>query len=116
MPRRPRIERVRELCLALPETAEKEAWGHPTFRVREKMFAACGEDAATVTFKADPDEREALLADETRFFYPAYVGSKGWVGMNLTGTVDWDEVRELLTTSWTIIAPKRVAKAFLDGV
>jgi predicted DNA-binding protein (MmcQ/YjbR family) len=116
MPRRARIDRLREICLSLPETTEKEAWGHPTFRVREKMFAACGDDAATFTFKADPDEREALLADEERFFFPAYVGSKGWVGMNLTGKVDWGEVGELVTTSWTLIAPKRVAKAFLYGV
>jgi predicted DNA-binding protein (MmcQ/YjbR family) len=105
-----RIARLRAICLGLPETMEKETWGHPTFRVRDKMFAACGDDAATFTFKADPDERVPLLGDD-RFFVPAYVGSKGWLGMRLDGEVDWVEVAELVETSWTLIAPKRVSAA-----
>jgi predicted DNA-binding protein (MmcQ/YjbR family) len=105
-----RLRRLREIALALPETTEVEAWGHPTFRVRNKMFATCGNDAGNVNFKADPDEREGLLGDEERFFVPAYAGRFGWVGLRLEGVVDWDEVTELVTTSFCLVAPKRVAR------
>ena len=103
--------RFRKLALSLPETYEKEAWGHPTFRVgRDKMFASMAEDGSSATVKADPEERPALLADPDRYFLPAYVGSKGWVGINLASTrTDWDEVAELVRTSFVLIAPKRIA-------
>jgi predicted DNA-binding protein (MmcQ/YjbR family) len=102
----------RALCLALPETYEKETWGHPTFRVgNDKMFASMATDGSTATLKADPDERPALLADGDRYFLPAYVGSKGWVGLQLTHPgVDWDEVAELVRTSYVLIAPKRLSR------
>ncbi|MEY2570014.1 MAG: hypothetical protein QOE63_364, partial [Acidimicrobiaceae bacterium] len=83
------------------------------FRVRKKIFAMCDDDATAVSMKADPEERVALLEDETRFFLPHYVGSKGWVGVVLTGKVDWDEVRELVTTSYCLIAPKTLARQVL---
>jgi predicted DNA-binding protein (MmcQ/YjbR family) len=111
----------RRLCLELPETAEKEAWGHPTFRVgavgaaAAKMFASMAVDGSTATLKADPDERPALLADEERYFLPPYVGSKGWVGLHLAHpSTDWDEVAELVRTSYVLVAPKRLSKQ-LDG-
>jgi hypothetical protein len=109
-----RLERLRAIALALPEATELETWGHPTFRVRDKMFASCGNDAATCTFKADPAEREGLLADEERFFFPAYVGRFGWVGMHLEGA-DWDEVAELIATSFCLIGPKRLSRSVLES-
>ena len=108
-------DRFRAVCLALPSTYEREAWGHPTFRVGKdptapgKMFASMHPEGLTATLKADPEERPALLADEARFFYPDYVGSKGWVGIHL-GKADWDEVAELVRTSFVLIAPKTIAK------
>ena len=60
-----RIDRVRRLCLALPEAFELEAWDHPTFRVgsgRGKMFCVAAGDGSSISLKADPAEREALLA------------------------------------------------------
>jgi predicted DNA-binding protein (MmcQ/YjbR family) len=108
------IARVRKLCLALPEAVEVEAWGHPTFRVgsgRGKMFCIASEDGSAIRMKADPLEREALLAQGEPFYFPPYVGTKGWVGMRLQkrGT-DWEEVAELIATSYCLIAPKRLAK------
>jgi predicted DNA-binding protein (MmcQ/YjbR family) len=104
--------RFRSIVLALPETYEKETWGHPTFRVgRDKMFASMAEDGSTATMKADPDERPALLADTERYFLPAYVGGKGWVGINLSHPrTDWDEVAELVRTSYVLIAPKKLSR------
>jgi predicted DNA-binding protein (MmcQ/YjbR family) len=109
---------VRRICSALPEATEVETWGHPTFRVRNKMFAAMGNDDSddvSVTFKADPDERQVLLAIGDPWFVPPYVGSKGWLGARLGDQVDADELAELLTTSWRLIAPKRLVAAFDAG-
>ena len=108
------LERVRTLCLALPETFELEAWGRPTFRLgngRGKMFCSAASDGTSITVKADPLEREALLAEEgERYYLPPYVGGKGWVGIRLDrpGT-PWDEVGELIATSYCLIAPRRLA-------
>ncbi len=104
-----RLDRFRKLCLALPEAEEQETWGHPTFRVREKIFASSADSAATVGFKADPEELEALLGDD-RFERAAYVGRFGWVTMTLSGRVDWTEIDELVRTSYQLIAPKKLAR------
>jgi predicted DNA-binding protein (MmcQ/YjbR family) len=108
------IDRVRTLCLKLPEALERETWEHPTFRVgggRGKIFCTARPDGASITLKADPVERDALLAEGDRFFVPPYVGDKGWVGVRLDrpGT-DWEEIAELIATSYCLIAPKRLAE------
>jgi predicted DNA-binding protein (MmcQ/YjbR family) len=108
------IERVRALCLTLPETFERETWDHPTFRVgggRGKIFCTAAPDGSTITLKADPVEREALLDDGDPYFIPAYVGDKGWLGIGLDDVAtDWEEVAELIATSYCLIAPKRLAQ------
>ena len=107
------LDRIRAICLALPEAFEVEAWEHPTFRVgsgRGKMFCIAGEDGATVRLKADPLEREALLSQGEPFYFPPYVGDKGWLGIQ-TGEarVSWEEIAELIATSYCLVAPKRLA-------
>jgi predicted DNA-binding protein (MmcQ/YjbR family) len=89
-----------------------ETWGHPTFRVgggRGKMFCTAAEDGSTITMKADPLEREALLAQGDPFYFPPYVGAKGWVGVNLGRGSDWEEVAELIATGYCLVAPKKLA-------
>ena len=113
---RSRLDRLRAICLSLPEAAEERTWDSPNWRVRKKIFAMCHDDASEVSMKAEPEERRALLeSDPDRFFLPRYVGSKGWVGVVLTGSVDWDEVRELVTTSYCLIAPKTLARQAAPG-
>jgi predicted DNA-binding protein (MmcQ/YjbR family) len=106
-----RLERVRALCLALPEAVERETWERPTFRVggKGKIFCMAAPDGSSATMKADPEEREALLEQGDPFFFPPYVGGKGWVGVRLDRPIDWDEVAELIATSYCLIAPKRLA-------
>lgn len=111
---RSRLDRLRAICLALPEAGEERTWDSPNWRVRKKIFAMADDSATSVSMKADPEERVALLEDEARFYLPHYVGSKGWVGMYLTGKVDWDEVRELVMTSYCLIAPKTLARQVID--
>ena len=108
---------MRKLCLALPEAFEIEAWEHPTFRVgrgRGKMFCIAAADGSSVTVKSDPIEREALLAQGDPFYLPAYVGTKGWLGVQLGDLTDWEEVAELIATSYCLIAPKRLAGRVTD--
>jgi predicted DNA-binding protein (MmcQ/YjbR family) len=97
------IERVRGLCLALPEAFELETWDHPTFRVgsrRGKIFCTAAPDGSTITLKADPIEGQALLAQGDLFYVPPYVGGKGWVGLRSDHPrTDWKEVAELIATS-----------------
>ena len=107
------IAKLREICLAFPEAVEKETWGHPTFRVNDKMFVACSiddEPKPSMTAKAPPGEQKLLLESGDHFFYPAYVGSKGWVGVKLSKSTDWDEIREVVDDSYRLIAPKRLVK------
>jgi predicted DNA-binding protein (MmcQ/YjbR family) len=111
MPEQP-IERLRAICLALPEATEKEAWGDPTFRVRDKIFAMekRGDGRISVWCKAPPGSQLVLIgADSDRFFVPPNVGHKGWVGMRLDRRPDWDEVALLIRRSYRLIAPKRLA-------
>ena len=108
------IERLRALCLALPETFELETWGHPTFRVgagRGKMFCTAATDGSSTTLKADPGELEPLLAQGDPFYVPPYVGARGWVGIRADDPrTDWEEIAELITTSYCLIAPKRLSQ------
>lgn len=110
----PYLAELREACLRFPEAVEVEAWGRPTFRAGSKMFAVFeGNDAHpyAVIFKADPDERTALLGDR-RFYVPAYYGPSGWLSLDFTAAdVDWDEVGELLDASYRQVALKRMLRA-----
>ena len=106
------VARLRAICLALPEATEKEAWGDPTFRVRDKIFAMprFGDGRVSVWLKAPPGAQEILVgADPELFFRPPYVGHKGWVGMRLDREPDWQEVRALVERSYSMTAPRRLA-------
>ena len=111
----PGAEEFRTVALSLPEATEKETWGHPTFRARDKMFASMAEDGSTGTVKATKQEQAALLAAAPdTFFVPAYVGQHGWVGINLP-LVDPGELQDLIVEAWRLTAPKRVVKAYDDA-
>ena len=104
--------RLRKICIALPEAAEKEAWGDPTFRVKDKIFAMekRGDGRVSVWIKAPPESQGVLIgADPETFFRPPYVGHKGWVGMRLDAKPDWKEVKALLQRSYCLTAPKKLA-------
>ena len=102
------LKSMRRICLALPDTVETDTWGSPHFRVGDKIFSGCGEKNGDVTcgFKLEMDHA-AVIVDDPRFSKAPYVGHKGWVTMDLSGTVDWNLVRELVLESYRLIAPKR---------
>ena len=109
------LGRLRKICLALPEAEEIETWGHPTFRVRKKIFVGCGagdDGVAQMTCKAPPGEQRALVAsDPERFFVPAYVGYRGWIGVRLDVDVDWGEIDGVVRDAFCMVAPKTVVAA-----
>ena len=110
------LTRLRKLCLALPEAHEVEAWGEPTFRVRNKMFAMYaaagnhhGDGRESVWIKATPPNQSLMVQSAPKkFFVPPYVGPSGWIGVYLDKNPDWDEVRDLLRDAYRLVAPKRL--------
>jgi predicted DNA-binding protein (MmcQ/YjbR family) len=108
------IERLRAICLRLPEAVEKPFGGHtaPAFRVRDKLFVMTSEDGTSMTMKAPPGVQPILVgSDPERFFVPKYVGPKGWIGvrLDLRRAPDWDELAEMVIESYCLTAPKRLA-------
>jgi predicted DNA-binding protein (MmcQ/YjbR family) len=104
------IAKLRRICLALPGATEKEAWGDPTFRVRDKIFAMhkIGDGRASLWCKAPAGAQEMLVgAAPERFYVPPYVGHKGWIGVRLDGEVNWAEVAHLVETSHEMTAPRK---------
>ena len=111
-----RLARLSEICLALPEATREYNGQHATFRVRTRTFAYYlddhnGDGIVAAVFKAPWGENDALAeAHPDRFYKPAYIGPRGWLGLRLdTGTVDWTEVAEFVAQSYLLVAPKRLA-------
>lgn len=117
-----RLTRLTKICLALPEATREVVGRHAGFYVRKKTFAYFlddhhGDGIVGISCKVLPGDNTALIAaDPRRFYMPAYVGSKGWVGLRLdTGKIDWEEVEELVTHSYRLVAPKRLAASVKLG-
>jgi hypothetical protein len=114
------VDRVRKLCLALPETTERLSHGEPTWFVRDKktfvMFADHHHDDRVALWCAAPPGAQETLADAhpDRFFRPPYVGHRGWLGVYLDGHVDWDELADIVEDAYRVIAPKTLV-AQLDA-
>lgn len=111
------IDRLRAICLALPEATEVEAWGEPTFRVNGKLFAMHaspsnhhGGGRESVWIYATHVEQDLVLrARPDRYFKPPYVGPSGWIGAWLDRSPPWGEITELLRGGWRQRAPKKLA-------
>jgi hypothetical protein len=107
------VERVRRICLALPETTEKLSHGEPTFFVRKKVFAMCSinhhnDGHIAVTVPAAIGVQEALIKQSPKKFYrPPYVGVRGWVGIELPRVSD-KELAAHLKEAWKLIAPEKL--------
>lgn len=104
------LQRLREIALALPEATEELTWETSiNFRVRKKIFCFPSE-GGSITVKADREELPALL-DDPRCRPAPYLARGGWIVLEFdTPKMDWVEVRELIVTSYCLIAPKSLAK------
>jgi hypothetical protein len=119
------VERVRALCLALPEVtvrvdysrtrSRSTAW---SFDIRRRSFCLLvavegrtGEPVPRLVLRADPGEREALLSMGHPFFAPQ--AGRDRIGVLLTDNTDWEEIRQLVIDSYRVLAPKKLT-ALLD--
>ena len=109
----PTADDLRDVALSLPDSEERLTWGsHPTFRVRDKIFAILSEDGLSASIKATLAEQAALIAtDPETFGVASHVGRYGWVTVRLAG-VDSDHLHELLVEAWRLTAPKRQVRTF----
>jgi predicted DNA-binding protein (MmcQ/YjbR family) len=106
------LKRLRQICLALPETGEGVSFGHPWFRVRGKGFAIFEEygEEPVLVVKVGKEMLDVFLQD-LRFTKAPYVGQHGWVCLKLGKSPDWEEVAELVRGSYEKIAPRRNLRA-----
>lgn len=119
----PILERLRAICMALPEANEQLFGGHthPTFRVRDRIFVMYMNDhhddgRVALWCKAPPGAQQVLVgARPERFFVPPYLGHRGWVGAHLDQAVDWEEMAGLVVDSYCLTAPKRLAARLTAG-
>lgn len=119
------VARVAAICLALPETHEQDAWIGVRWRIRQRTFAhlahvdpsggsvfglaaRLGRPADVITFRSSGAELEALVHTGLPFYKPDW--SPSVVGMVVDGDTDWSEVTELLTDSYCLMAPKKLAR------
>jgi len=111
-------DRIRTLCLALPEATEETMKRGPTYRAGGRIFAwdRPWQGAASVWLKVPAGVQSVLIgADPKRFFVPPFVGTKGWIGVSLAGKPDWAEVESLLRRSYRLVAPKKLAERVPEG-
>lgn len=118
----PLLERVRGIALRYPGAAERVSHGRPNF-FTDRTFCYFGgservdgewvaHDAA-ILVRPDPDDAPAL-AQDPRFFRPAYLGPSGWLGVDLDGRIGWDEAAELIEASYRVTAPRRLVRELDD--
>jgi len=115
VPRTTPIDRLRKICLALPEAHEQKAWGEPTFRVGKRVFAMFadarnhhGAGRHAVWCKADHFTQDLVVGRwPDRYFVPPYAGAAGWFGIYLDRDPDWQEVTDRLRESYRQLANGR---------
>ena len=121
-PSRHHLTRLREICLSLPEAHEVSAWGEPTFRVKNKIFAmhasagnhhGAGRPAVWI-LSVGIEQDLVLRARPDRYFKPPYVGPSGWIGAWLDNNPPWGEIEELLRDAWRRRAPKKMVALIGD--
>jgi predicted DNA-binding protein (MmcQ/YjbR family) len=118
-------QRIEAIVARLPEAArvDIEAWdGEPTFRVNGKSFIFAGGDFRNLSLKLPKEEADAVVATDDSVTPTGYgLGKHGWVSIQLPARMakgDWDQIEEWIRTSYTLVAPKRLAQLVLeaDGV
>jgi len=99
---------LRTICLALPETVETSAFGHPNFKAGKKTFVAWenfkGQDS--IAFRVDPLQFDALLLDP-RFIATPY-GRGQWLSLRADAAIDWSLVKDRVLSSYRLVANKRM--------
>lgn len=111
-----RLVRFSEICLALPDAVRTDMGDHAQFSVRKKTFAYLlnnhhGDGIVGINCRVLPGDNARLVASHPdRYYMPAYIGARGWVGLRIDlESIDWEEVVELTAGSYILVAPKTLA-------
>lgn len=112
------LESIRAICLALPETSERLSHGAPTFFVREKraflmVLTNHHGDGRFAIWCAAPEGVQQLLteADPEKFFVPPYVEHRGWLGVRLDRSLDWNELAGIVEDAYAEVASAKLVEA-----
>jgi predicted DNA-binding protein (MmcQ/YjbR family) len=110
------VQKVRRICLALPEAVETVSFGHPTFRAGKKTFAVVEEykGIPSLALNAGTDDQEFLLRDD-RFYRTPYAGNRGWVSLRLDRPFTWREVGALARLAYRHVASRRMIAALEEA-
>ena len=118
-------QRIEAIAAKLPEAirVDIEAWeGEPTFRVSGKNFIFASRDFRGISLKLPKEEAAAVVATDDAVTPTGYgLGKHGWVSIDLPSRMrarDWDQIEEWIRTSYTLVAPRRLAQQVLeeDGI
>ena len=117
----PRLRKLSDICLNLPEAVRSITGDHADFRVRGRVFAYFlndhhGDGIVSVCCRSELGENvDRASRDPKRFYLPAYIGPRGWFGLRLdTGPIDWREVQGIVESSYRLAAPRKLVTV-LDG-
>ena len=107
------VDRLRHICLSLPEVTERLSHGEPSWFVGKRQFVTYADrhhdDKVAFWCAAPPGTQEILVdADPSRFFRPPYVGSRGWLGVRVDNDPDWDLIADLVLDAYREVAPARL--------
>jgi predicted DNA-binding protein (MmcQ/YjbR family) len=115
------MDKLEAMVARLPEAhgVDIEAWGgEPTFRVNGKNFVFASGNATTLTVKLSTDEATAVVATDQHVTPAGYgLGRSGWVTVEVgrrPSRSRWEEIEEWVRTSYTLVAPKRLARQVLE--
>jgi hypothetical protein len=105
------VQRLRDLCMALPGVSERLSHGEPSWFVKKQFLTLADHhhDDRFGFWAAAPDgaQERWLDADPWRFFRPPYVGGRGWIGVYLDVEQDWVDIAEIVEDAYGVVAPVR---------
>lgn len=111
---RAELREVRAICLALPEVTERLSHGSPTWFAGKKTMVMYlddhHDDGRLALWVAAPPgvQRDMVEQEPDRFFVPPYVGHRGWLGVRLDRSPDWDEMADIVEEAYRVVAIKRL--------
>ena len=115
------IERVRKICLALPDTFEKLSHGEPTWFAGGRVFVMFSNNHhndgnIAIVCNAPEGAQEALIEAEPEHIYkPPYVGGAGWIGIRLDTGLDWKMITVLIEQAHAVTISARLRSRARSG-
>jgi predicted DNA-binding protein (MmcQ/YjbR family) len=102
------LQELRTLCLSLPETMERNSFGHPNFVAGKKTFVTFEQfnGRPSIAFRLDRDNIERLSGNPLFFATPYCRGQ--WLSLRVDATFGWTVVEELVNASYRLVALKRM--------